>query len=94
MNIIMVIMMTSKEMVSLDYFMVQIQKKCDAVAGLKVQNTLLKKENNRLDIENQNLARELTTLNHNYKRLEKEYEGILKKWECKDDSYKNGDSNG
>ena len=90
----MVIMMTSKEMVSLDYFMVQIQKKCDAVAGLKVQNTLLKKENNRLDIENQNLARELTTLNHNYKILEKEYEGILKKWECKDDSYKNGDNNG
>jgi len=86
--------MTSKEMVSIDYMMKLIQKKCDAVAGLKVQNTLLKKENNRLDIENQNLARELTTLNHNYKKLEKEYTGILKKWECRDDSYKSSDIDG
>jgi len=86
--------MTSKEMVSIDYMMKLIQKKCDAVAGLKVQNNLLKKENNRLDIENQNLARELTTLNHNYKKLEKEYTGILKKWECRDDSYKSSDIDG
>lgn len=86
--------MMNKEMVSIDYMMNLIQKKCDAVAGLKVQNTLLKKENQRLDVENQNLARELTNLNHKYKKLEKEYEGILKKWECCDDSYKSDDFDG
>ena len=86
--------MSKKEMVSIDYMMNLIQKKCDAVAGLKVQNINLKKENQRLDVENQNLARELTRINHDYKRLEKEYEGILKKWECCDDSYKSDDLNG
>lgn len=68
-----------KEKVSLDYFMVQIQKKCDAVAGLKVQNIALKKENERLDKENELLSKQLTTLNHNHQKLQKEYEVLLKR---------------
>lgn len=72
-----------KEMVSLDYFMVQIQKKCDAVAGLKVQNIALKKENERLDKENELLSKQLTTLNHNHQKLKKEYEFFKEKGNVK-----------
>lgn len=70
-----------KEMVSLDYFVVALQKKCDAVAGLKVQVSILKdklkkidKEYAKLDIENQQLSSRLTELNHDYQKLKNKYE--------------------
>ena len=73
--------MTKKEMVSLDYFVVALQKKCDAVAGLKVQVSILKnrlkdkdKEIIRLESENIQLASKLTELNHDYQKLVKKYE--------------------
>ena len=70
-----------KETVSLDYFVVALQKKCDAVAGLKVQVKVLKdtlKEMEQayreLSIENQRLVSKLTELNHDYQKLKNKYE--------------------
>ena len=86
--------MTSKEMVSIDYVMNLIQKKCDAVAGLKVQNNLLKKENIKLNDENEALSVRLTSINHENNLLKKEKAKLHEEIERLDMIIRTGDVNG
>lgn len=71
-------------MTDLDYWIKLIQQYADKVAGLKIQNRILKQENVKLENENRELRHQIKGQGREYDKLRKAYNNVLKRYEVKE----------